>query len=212
MSNFDHFVGTRAGLRAACIRHRRADRMATLKQPGRLYRPADGGDVQGRAVQPHLQAHHPGASYVMRAKPGPVAKLLPSAHAIEREFAVMSGLHGTDVPVPRMHVPVRRRIGDRPRLLRDGVHAGPRAVGPVPARHDADRARRHLRRDEPRDRGPAHGEVCRRGLASYGKPGNYFERQIGRWSKQYVASITQPIEEMDRAHGLAARPHSGQRA
>ncbi len=37
-----------------------------------------------------------------------------------------------------------------------------------------------------------------RGLASYGKPGNYFDRQIGRWSKQYVASVTQPIEEMDR--------------
>ena len=36
-----------------------------------------------------------------------------------------------------------------------------------------------------------------RGLSSYGKPGNYFERQIGRWSKQYVASITQPIAEMD---------------
>jgi aminoglycoside phosphotransferase (APT) family kinase protein len=37
-----------------------------------------------------------------------------------------------------------------------------------------------------------------RGLADYGKPGNYFERQIGRWSKQYVASVTQPIPEMDR--------------
>ena len=39
----------------------------------------------------------------MRAKPGPVAKLLPSAHAVEREFAVMRGLGGTDVPVPRMY-------------------------------------------------------------------------------------------------------------
>ncbi len=37
-----------------------------------------------------------------------------------------------------------------------------------------------------------------RGLAGYGKPGNYFERQIGRWSRQYQASITQPIAEMDR--------------
>jgi aminoglycoside phosphotransferase (APT) family kinase protein len=37
-----------------------------------------------------------------------------------------------------------------------------------------------------------------RGLANYGKPGNYIERQIGRWSKQYVASITQPIPEMDK--------------
>jgi aminoglycoside phosphotransferase (APT) family kinase protein len=36
------------------------------------------------------------------------------------------------------------------------------------------------------------------GLAEYGRPGNYFERQIGRWSKQYLASVTQPIEAMDR--------------
>jgi aminoglycoside phosphotransferase (APT) family kinase protein len=36
------------------------------------------------------------------------------------------------------------------------------------------------------------------GLSGYGKPGNYFERQIGRWSKQYVASVTQPIPEMDQ--------------
>ncbi len=35
------------------------------------------------------------------------------------------------------------------------------------------------------------------GLAGYGKPGNYFERQIGRWTKQYLASITEPIEAMD---------------
>src|SRR4029079_18443361 len=41
-------------------------------------------------------------------------------------------------------------------------------------------------------------KFAERGLAGYGKPGNYFDRQIGRWSKQYVASVTQPIPEMDR--------------
>jgi aminoglycoside phosphotransferase (APT) family kinase protein len=41
-------------------------------------------------------------------------------------------------------------------------------------------------------------DVAQQGLASYGKPGNYIERQIGRWSKQYAASITQPIPEMDQ--------------
>ncbi len=41
-------------------------------------------------------------------------------------------------------------------------------------------------------------DVVQQGLADYGKPGNYFERQIGRWSKQYVASVTQPIAEMDQ--------------
>ena len=61
------------------------------------------------------------------------------------------------------------------------------------------RARRDLRRDEPRHRRAAHAsKFAERGLADYGKPGNYFERQIGRWSKQYLASITEPIPEMDR--------------
>jgi aminoglycoside phosphotransferase (APT) family kinase protein len=41
-------------------------------------------------------------------------------------------------------------------------------------------------------------KFAERGLAAYGKPGNYFDRQIGRWTKQYLASITQPIPEMDR--------------
>ncbi|MCP2839719.1 phosphotransferase, partial [Salmonella enterica] len=59
---------------------------------------------KGGQSNPTYKLNTPARSYVMRAKPGPVAKLLPSAHAIEREYAVMRGLHGTDVPVPRMHV------------------------------------------------------------------------------------------------------------
>jgi aminoglycoside phosphotransferase (APT) family kinase protein len=66
-------------------------------------------------------------------------------------------------------------------------------VGPDPARHDERRTRGDLRRDEPRDR-----RAAQRGRAGYGKPGNYFERQIGRWSRQYQASITEPIDAMDR--------------
>ena len=50
-----------------------------------------------------------------------------------------------------------------------------------------------------------------RGLANYGKPGNYFDRQIGRWSKRYVASITQPIRRDGPADGMAARAHACQR-
>jgi hypothetical protein len=57
---------------------------------------------KGGQSNPTYKLITPKASYAMRSKPGPVAKLLPSAHAIEREFAVMSGLHGTDVPVPQM--------------------------------------------------------------------------------------------------------------
>ena len=58
---------------------------------------------KGGQSNPTYKLITPARSYVMRAKPGPVAKLLPSAHAIEREFAVMTGLAGTDVPVARMH-------------------------------------------------------------------------------------------------------------
>ena len=140
----------------------------------------------------------PGASYVMRSKPGPVAKLLPSAHAIEREFTVMRALHGTGVPVPRMHV-----------LCTDESVIG-RAfyvMEYVPGRVLWDQA---LPGMEPAGRAAVYDEMNRviaalhrvdvraAGLEGYGKPGNYFERQIARWSKQYVASITDPIPEMDR--------------
>lgn len=56
----------------------------------------------GGQSNPTYRLGTPGATYVMRAKPGPAAKLLPSAHAVEREFAVMQALHGSGVPVPRM--------------------------------------------------------------------------------------------------------------
>src|SRR4030095_7650816 len=58
---------------------------------------------KGGQSNPAYKLVTPARSYVMRAKPGPVAKLLPSAHAIEREYKVMSGLAGTDVPVPHMY-------------------------------------------------------------------------------------------------------------
>ena len=59
---------------------------------------------KGGQSNPTFKLVTPQRSYVMRAKPGPVAKLLPSAHAIEREFTVMKALYGTDVPVARMFV------------------------------------------------------------------------------------------------------------
>ncbi|HJW12008.1 MAG TPA: phosphotransferase, partial [Albitalea sp.] len=59
---------------------------------------------KGGQSNPTYKLITPSASYVMRSKPGPAAKLLPSAHAIDREFSVMRALHGTDVPVPRMHL------------------------------------------------------------------------------------------------------------
>jgi aminoglycoside phosphotransferase (APT) family kinase protein len=153
---------------------------------------------KGGQSNPTYKLITPRRAYVMRAKPGPVAKLLPSAHAIEREFAVMSGLYGTDVPVAQMHV-----------LCNDESVIG-RAfyiMEYVEGRVFWNQSLPGMTREQ---RGAIFDEMNRviaalhkvdyaaRGLADYGKPGNYFERQIGRWSKQYLASVTQPIAEMDR--------------
>ncbi|MEO5658868.1 MAG: phosphotransferase, partial [Polaromonas sp.] len=152
---------------------------------------------KGGQSNPTYKLITPGASYVMRAKPGPVAKLLPSAHAVEREFKVMKGLQDSAVPVPTMYC-----------LCEDESVIG-RAfyvMEFVAGRVLWDQALPGMTNFQ---RGEIYDEMNRViaelhkvkfaecGLADYGKPGNYFERQIGRWSKQYQASITRPIAEMD---------------
>jgi aminoglycoside phosphotransferase (APT) family kinase protein len=203
MGNFDHFVGTRpvsdqhafdtAALTAWLARH----------LPG-FEGPLSAEMFKGGQSNPTYKLVTPQRSYVMRAKPGPVAKLLPSAHAIEREFAVMSGLAGTGVPVPRMfclcedesvigrafyvmefmqgRVLWDQALPDLPRTQRGEIYDEMNRV--ISALHTVD--------------------FKARGLAGYGKPGNYFERQIGRWSKQYKASadgagpMSQPIPAMEK--------------
>ncbi len=152
---------------------------------------------KGGQSNPTYKLITPTRRYVMRAKPGPVAKLLPSAHAIEREFRVMSALRQTPVPVAKMHV-----------LCEDEAVIG-RAfyiMECVEGRVMWDQSLPDMSLEE---RGAIYDEMNRVmaalhsvrpadiGLGDYGKPGNYFERQIGRWSKQYTASITQPIPAMD---------------
>lgn len=175
------------------------------------------------ALQTHLEAHLPGfagpltveqfkggqsnptyklitptQSYVMRSKPGPVAKLLPSAHAIEREFAVMGGLYGTDVPVPRMHLLCDdESVIGRAFYVMEFVEGRVLWEQSLPAFDKPGRAA--IYDEMNRVIAALHNvDVKAAGLEAYGKPGNYFERQIGRWTKQYQASITQPIEAMDR--------------
>ena len=98
MSHFDNFVGTRE----VSDSHRfDVDALQTWllsHMPG-FVGPLQVEMFKGGQSNPTYKLITPAKSYVMRAKPGPVAKLLPSAHAIEREFAVMRGLNGTDVPV-----------------------------------------------------------------------------------------------------------------
>mgnify|MGYP000894172861 FL=1 len=102
MSNFDHFIGTKPVSDNHAFDSDALSAWMTQHVEG-FVGPVTVEMFKGGQSNPTYKLLTPGQSYVMRAKPGPVAKLLPSAHAVEREFAVMRGLHGTDVPVPRMY-------------------------------------------------------------------------------------------------------------
>ena len=152
---------------------------------------------KGGQSNPTYKLITPQRAYVMRAKPGPVAKLLPSAHAIEREFRVMNALRDTGVPVADMVALCEdESVIGRAFYIMECVEGRVLWEQSLPG---MDRAQRRAIYDEMNRVMAALHTVkpAAIGLADYGKPGNYFERQIGRWSKQYQASITQPIPEMD---------------
>jgi aminoglycoside phosphotransferase (APT) family kinase protein len=195
--NFEHFVGTRPVTGSHAIDGGALSAWLEKNLKG-FAGPLTVEIFKGGQSNPTYKLITPAQSYVMRAKPGPVAKLLPSAHAVEREFAVMRGLAGTPVPVPRMYC-----LCEDESVIGRAFYIMEFMVGRVlwdqslPA---MSRAQREEIYDEMnRVISALHAvKFAERGLTSYGKPGNYFERQIGRWSKQYLASITQPIAEMDR--------------
>lgn len=197
MSNFDHFIGTRpvseqhafdTGALGAWLSRHLADFAGPLTVEM----------FKGGQSNPTYKLITPARSYVMRAKPGPVAKLLPSAHAIEREYAVMSGLAGTGVPVPRMFALCEdESVIGRAFYVMEFMQGRVLWDQSLPGLQPAERAA--IYDEMNRVIAALHTvDFAARGLAGYGKPGNYFERQIGRWSKQYLASATQPIPEMDR--------------
>ena len=197
MSDFDQFVGTRPVSEQHAFDTEALTAWLSQHVQG-FAGPLRVEMFKGGQSNPTYKLITPGQSYVMRAKPGPVAKLLPSAHAIEREFAVMSGLQGTDVPVPRMYVLCEdESVIGRAFYIMEFMQGRVLWDQSLPGMQPAERA--SIYNESNRVIAALHSvKFAERGLASYGKPGNYFERQIGRWSKQYVASITQPIEEMDR--------------
>ncbi len=153
---------------------------------------------KGGQSNPTYKLVTPQAEYVMRAKPGPVAMLLPSAHAIEREFTVMQALAGSDVPVPRMLALCEdESVIGRTFYIMEFMPGRVLWDQTLPGMPSDERSA--IYREMSRVIAALHRvDVDAAGLGSYGKPGNYFERQIGRWSKQYQASITQPIEAMDK--------------
>ena len=150
---------------------------------------------EGGQSNPTYLLERGGERLVLRKKPP--GKLLPSAHQVDREYRVMSALRKTGVPVPETialceddavlgtaffvmrHVPGR-------------VIADPR----LPSFTSVERAA--LYDDTARVLAALHAvDPAAVGLSDFGKPGNYYARQISRWSRQYVDSKTEEIASME---------------
>ena len=135
-------------------------------------------------------------AWVLRKKPP--GKLLPTAHAVDREYRVMAALRDTDVPVPRAFL----YCDDAALIGTEFV-----VIEFVAGRIFWDPTLPEL---TPSERAGVYAEMGRvlaalhqvdyvaRGLGDYGRPGNYFARQIGRWTKQYVAARTDDLPSMER--------------
>ena len=152
---------------------------------------------KGGQSNPTYKLITPGRSYVLRRKPP--GKLLPGAHAVDREYRVISALHGQNFPVARAYA-----LCTDESVIGTAFYVMEMVEGRIfweadfPQVSDADRphyfdamndtiARLHTIDPEAA------------GLADYGKPGNYFERQIKRWSGQYLGDVEAGrVPAMDR--------------
>jgi len=133
--------------------------------------------------------------YVLRRKPP--GEVLPSAHAVDREYRVMKALAATRVPVPRMRVLCAddEVIGSMFYVM-DFLDGNVYWDAPLQGFAKADRAAMYDRMNAVL--ADLHQvDIDAVGLADFGKPGNYFERQCSRWVKQYRASETERIEAME---------------
>ena len=158
--------------------------------------PVEALKFAGGQSNPTYRLNAKSGSYVLRRKPfGP---LLPSAHAVDREYKVIAGLHPTGFPVAKPYglCTDDSVIGSwfyimamvEGRTIWDGAMPG---SNPIERRATYEAMIDTL--------AALHAiDVDAAGLADYGKPGNYFGRQVDRWTKQYRASETETMPEMER--------------
>lgn len=187
---------------------------------------ADSNDLDAQALAEYLRAHlsdvrdplkitkfptgqsnptfrldTPTRSYVLRRKPA--GTLLPSAHAIDREFRVMQALHDTPVPVPHMYVYCEDEtvIGSSFYVME--LVEGRNVVDPrIPEFGQDNQARATVYDEMNSVLSAIHSvDVGATGLEDYGKPGNYYARQIERWDRQYNATVAVPDNNMQRLTG-----------
>ncbi len=133
--------------------------------------------------------------FVLRRKPP--GKLLPSAHAVDREYRVISALYPTEVPVARPYCLCEDDsvIGTAFYLM-DYVEGRVIWDGLLP--EYSVEQRRSIYNELNRVMAALHSvDYAAVGLADFGRPGNYISRQISRWTKQYRASETEHIEAME---------------
>jgi aminoglycoside phosphotransferase (APT) family kinase protein len=158
--------------------------------------PLEVRQFKGGQSNPTYQLVTPNRKYVLRRKPP--GKLLPSAHAVDREYRVISALHPTGFPVAKPYLLCEDEsiIGTMFYVMdcvEGRIYWGPLLPDCSPkeraAIYDAMNetlARLHILDYE------------KLGLSDFGKPGNYIARQISRWTKQYKLSETENIDEMDK--------------
>jgi aminoglycoside phosphotransferase (APT) family kinase protein len=151
---------------------------------------------EGGQSNPTYRLRSGAGSYVLRRKP--LGQLLPSAHAVDREYRVMRALAGTAVPVPKVYVLCEDDavIGSAFYLmefLEGRIFWDPRLSDLAPAE------RRAMFQSMNTVIAELHSvDYAAIGLAEFGRPGNYMARQVARWSRQYQASETDQQPAMDR--------------
>lgn len=151
--------------------------------------------IPGGQSNPTYFVTYPGQRLVLRKKPA--GHVLPSAHAVEREYRILHALAGSEVPVP-----TARLLCEDSSVIGTPFYVMDRLDGRVfpdctlPGIAPAERRAMYLAMAETLAK--LHAVDWRaRGLADFGKPGDYFERQIGRWSKQWTLSQPAPNADID---------------
>jgi len=153
-------------------------------------------EFKGGQSNPTYRLDASSGNYVLRRKPP--GKLLKSAHAVNREFRVISALHASGFPVPRPYV-----LCEDDAIIGTDFYVMECVEGRIfweldlPGLDRDERAAIYGHVNE--TMAALHGTDYRTiGLADFGVPGNYFERQVSRWTGQYRASETGKLPSMDR--------------
>ncbi|MBI4774276.1 MAG: phosphotransferase [Deltaproteobacteria bacterium] len=158
--------------------------------------PAEVVQFRGGQSNPTYRIDTPRKRYVLRRKPP--GKLLQSAHAVDREYRVITALAETDVPVPRTYLLCEDpEVIGTPFFVMDCMEGRIFWDSALPGLEPKERREIYLFMNK--TIASLHNvDFEALGLSDYGKPGNYIARQAARWTKQYRASETEEIPEMNR--------------